>query len=802
MSISVVTEGTDLPSEAYELLVDGRSIGTVAANSLTGIPIAPAGRRAIRLGGLPPNCSGAGDAVAVTVQPEATTDVAFRITCVPSAANLTVITKTTGVDSDIDGFRLMVDDVDYGGLPANGLVSVVGVHAGPAIVRLQNVAANCGGGFPVALNLTHGETYEVGFTLQCAPSEASIRVTTSTVGLAQDPDGYLVHLSDRVYSVPPSGSVVITGVPADNLVLLLAGVASNCTTQFPLRALTLSRGTEGNVRFDVRCASYSSDIVITTATTGVDTDADGYEVLQYGSIGEINTPYADASPFPVPSNGVARREDLEAGTTAVLVLTRLQPNCQPRVPNPIVLALRENTEHSVRFDVDCVESGRARITVTQVGEGQDRDGYQVEAMGFSHTKAVIPNGSVMLPGLLAGERRLRLIGLNQNCLVMTENPVAVTITAGETAEVAYTVHCVSDPGVSVAVSALGLLRDPDGFQLLLQRGAHRIVLNIPPDGATGEQNLMLPDVGEWTATLLGISANCDALPAAATQKFTGGYGSVSRIAFSVSCSPPSQLAFAMVHQSDWDVYTILSDGSGLTNLTRNPSRDVHPAFSSQGRIAFASDRTGTLQVYAMDGDGGNLVRITHSNANNHSPTWSPDGARIAYVSDRTGVEQIFVIDADGTDDSQLTDNAPSFDPAWSPDGSLIAFVSIFGSSPQLYIWHTHGMATRHASQGNTRYPSWAPDSRGIAASVELCDYYYGYGCHRGLGLTALDSNAFVWYHDPVAQSSWSSDGARIAVADNCGPTACTQITVLRVGPPSRPAVVISGDAVAHPTWRR
>src|SRR5215470_6759182 len=73
------------------------------------------------------------------------------------------------------------------------------------------------------------------------------------------------------------------------------------------------------------------------------------------------------------------------------------------------------------------------------------------------------------------------------------------------------------------------------------------------------------------------------------------------------------------------------------------------------------------------------------NANDISPTWSPDGAHLAF--ERQG--EILVINiASGSPFSHVNITstwAHDSTPAWSPDGAKIAFVSDRDGQPELYV---------------------------------------------------------------------------------------------------------------------
>lgn len=42
------------------------------------------------------------------------------------------------------------------------------------------------------------------------------------------------------------------------------------------------------------------------------------------------------------------------------------------------------------------------------------------------------------------------------------------------------------------------------------------------------------------------------------------------------------------------------------------------------------------EIYLVHTDGTGPVNLTRNNADDYSPTWSPDGRRIAFISERTG----------------------------------------------------------------------------------------------------------------------------------------------------------------------
>ena len=85
------------------------------------------------------------------------------------------------------------------------------------------------------------------------------------------------------------------------------------------------------------------------------------------------------------------------------------------------------------------------------------------------------------------------------------------------------------------------------------------------------------------------------------------------------------------------IFTILTDGSGLEQLTDGPGDDYSPRWSPDGKkIAFISKRNGNPEIYVMDADGKNVTRLTYNTAKDDSLDWSPDGKQILFSSNRNG----------------------------------------------------------------------------------------------------------------------------------------------------------------------
>lgn len=245
-----------------------------------------------------------------------------------------------------------------------------------------------------------------------------------------------------------------------------------------------------------------------------------------------------------------------------------------------------------------------------------------------------------------------------------------------------------------------------------------------------------------------------ALPAAAQAAFLGTNG---------------KIAFQTNRDGNNEIYSMNTDGSGLSNLTSNGAADGEPAWSADGsKIAFVSYRDGNGEIYVMNADGSGVKRLTNNPASDFQPAWSPDGTKITFArSEVSGVADIYVMNADGSNQTRLTNmGLLDTDPVWSPDGSKIAFVrAIFGGTSEVWVMNAGGSGQLQLSPSDGRLvqgPDWSPDGTKIA-------YGGGFGFGQtsdvyvinadGTGQTNLTSGTPVSNDQAPA---WSPDGSRIA----------------------------------------
>jgi len=147
-------------------------------------------------------------------------------------------------------------------------------------------------------------------------------------------------------------------------------------------------------------------------------------------------------------------------------------------------------------------------------------------------------------------------------------------------------------------------------------------------------------------------------------------------------------------EKDIEIFVVDLDGMGLTQLTRNAGRELHPDWSPNGRkIAFVSERDFNHGIYTMNADGTQQRKRSRGPAIVFQfPSWSPDGSKIAFSSDQDGPTEIHTMNPNGSQQTRLTLNGAPSDsgPVFSPGGKKIAFHGNQDGNFEIYKMRTDG----------------------------------------------------------------------------------------------------------------
>lgn len=499
IQVNVSTSGTGMPS-SFSVSLNGGSPSSVPPDGSVTFGSLNAGNYQVELA-VPGNCTISGSAErTVGVQEGSTSTVAYSVSCsaVPTGA-IGVMTSTTGSPADPDGYTVSLDAAAGQSIGVNDNLLVPDLGLGDHEVELSGVADNClvQGANPRIVSVSESQTTQTEFEIVCSATTGRIDVTVMTTGAGLDADGYTVDLDGGTVTRPvdTNGSVEFTGVEQGDHTVALVDVPANCTVtgDNPVE-LEVVAGETTAVSFAVECEATTGSLEVTATTTGNEPDPNGYGVSVDGSLEQT-----------IGINGTVTFSDLPPGDHEV-ELTGVAGNCSVAGENPRNVEVTAGATASTGFAVACSSTvGSIEVAVTTTGDAIDADGYSVVLDGGASTQLVDANDTVVFGGLAPGDHTLDLENVAGNCTVTSANPATAEVTAGEQADVAFTVVCQELTGsVQVNMSTTGDDLDPNGYTLRLDGGSGLAV------GINGTRTFSDVVIGEHEVQVDGIASNCAA----------------------------------------------------------------------------------------------------------------------------------------------------------------------------------------------------------------------------------------------------------------------------------------------------
>jgi Tol biopolymer transport system component len=303
------------------------------------------------------------------------------------------------------------------------------------------------------------------------------------------------------------------------------------------------------------------------------------------------------------------------------------------------------------------------------------------------------------------------------CLGALAALVATTVSAQATAPGADgRIAFASDRSGAGTQNIYSIEPDGTGLEQLTSFIAEQGQANEPswsPDGTSIVFTLASDDFSTFRIWIMGADgSNPHPLSAAS-----------DRADFQASFSPDgSRVIFrgCPSGREQCNVYSVKTDGHGLTTLTHNNGTpngdtfDVKPEYSPDGTtISFSSFNRGGVQngVYLMDVHGNKLRLITPTALGAVDADWAPDGSKLAFWSSCcvSGPETIWTIRPDGTGLTQLTSGSDGNDirPSFAPAGDRIAFERFAPDSSSIYTIPAGG-GSPALLVDDAAEPSWGP----------------------------------------------------------------------------------------------
>jgi Tol biopolymer transport system component len=431
----------------------------------------------------------------------------------------------------------------------------------------------------------------VEFKTGTSTSSGNIQLLVSTTGEDLDTDGYTVYAegagSSQWMRVVTNGTSQFSALNPGEYTVGIYSVAGNCTIDgmqpaniASTRKVNVQAQTTTQVALAITCVR-SGMLNVTTRTTGVATDADGYVMSDQYS-------FHSAVYHSVSANETVTITALIPGQF-ILTLNGVAPNCALVGPNPRTIDVEAGKTASVTFEITC-------IGPTQIAFVREGDIYIVNSDGTGTTRLTSNSAPDVNPAWSPDGERIAFASDRDG------NREIYVMNADGTQVVRLTNNAAADylPAWSPDGKLIAFVSERDG-------NAEIYVMNA--DGTNPRR-------------LTGNDA-IDTEPAWSPDG--------RKIAFR------SGRSFNF-YDPGWSVgngnlYVMNADGSGITQLTSNAYPDMQPAWSPDGAtIAFRSgDGNGLHDIYSMKPDGTDKKRLTvDTNYDRNNPSWSPNGGSIAF----------------------------------------------------------------------------------------------------------------------------------------------------------------------------
>lgn len=453
------------------------------------------------------------------------------------------------------------------------------------------------------------------------PKLGTIHVSAVTSGADPDPDGYSVRVISlgtpggaiRTYQLSPNGSFDISSVTAGNYDIALFGVALNCAVEGSTnRTFSVGAGADLNVSFIVRCVQ-SGGLSVTTTTTGVEPDTNGYYValqLQGSTL---------ATGARANSNGSAQFPRLLPGTY-LLTVYDISANCDAILANPRSISVVAGSISPISVDIKC-EAPRTLAFV--FGDGSRAADIILVNSNRTFTAQLTTHPAPDTdPAWSRDGKKIAFTSQRDG------NSEIYLMNADGTGQTRLTVGSAIDdrPTLSPTGGKIAFVSDRDG---------NREIYVINSDGTN--------------AIRLTTDVASDSDP---------------------DWSPDgTKIAFGSDREGTSGIFVMNADGTGLRRLTSNSRPERQPAWSPDGtKIAFSrAGSANTRDIYIMKFDGTGVTQFTPGFEGASDPSWSPDGSKMAFgsYSYYYGLE-LYVISVTGVPYAAVTSLSPVSNPTWRP----------------------------------------------------------------------------------------------------------------------------------------
>ena len=173
-------------------------------------------------------------------------------------------------------------------------------------------------------------------------------------------------------------------------------------------------------------------------------------------------------------------------------------------------------------------AGSLHVRVNPASSPLDPDGFDAR-VDNGNARPIPADGELQLEGMLPGAHTVELTDVDTPCTVSTENPVTVTVVAGDVVTASFTVVCEHTGFIQVRTQTTGQSLDPNGYFLDVDGEA------APGIGVNGVATLAVP-AGDHEVTLSDVASNCTVGGPGATQSVSVTGAQTTNVTFTVVCT--------------------------------------------------------------------------------------------------------------------------------------------------------------------------------------------------------------------------------------------------------------------------
>ncbi|HWN17289.1 MAG TPA: hypothetical protein VNO19_00095 [Gemmatimonadales bacterium] len=575
------------------------------------------------------------------------------LTVPPASGTLEIAITTTGPEPDADGYSVQVDAGPPQHIARTAGLTVTEVTPGIHTVRLGEIAANCtsSGDNPQIVSVTAGETTAVGFSVTCSPTTGTLQITAATSGPSPDPDGYTVTIDGTAAGALGANSAITISLPTGGHVVALLGVAENCTVVEGLsRDVSVTGGATTGVTFVVTCTP-TTEIKVTTITTGSAVDPDGYEVKLDGGAGQAigsNATLTIEGPalgsHDLALSGVASNCHLEGGDTRIVevvpgsTVVTFDVTCLG--PDALIAFTSNSFDLLAVFTINPDGSGLRQLTPNDEAESNpvwSPDGRRI--LFTNDVDLYVMNAD--------GSGRVKLVDGDVGIFDQRWSPDGQMIAYADLRE--------ADEDL---VSDLWVIRADGTGKIKLDEQASE------PSWAPDARRIVYATANQSDPRLRIVNADG-----------TGDVPLTTRAAFQPAWSPDgTQIAF--VTPGGRDIFLINPDGTDEVNLTRGRGEDEGPSWSPDGsRLVFTTVRVDNeegSEIAIMGRDGSDRRSLTDNGGFDFEAAWSPEGSKIVFTRFGRDDAEIYIMNADGGNQTNLSrrPNSDETTPDWNGQGQF------------------------------------------------------------------------------------------------------------------------------------